>query len=49
MGIAPPVRVTNDGITFIIDQYNSDNEEAGEDPEEGSIPLVDQYRDELES
>ena len=45
MGIAPPARGTNDDILFIIDHLNSDEEDADEDPEEGSTPLIDQYKD----
>ena len=49
VGIALPVKGNNDDIAFIIDNHNDDKEDADEEPEEGSMPLVDQYIDELEA
>ena len=44
VGIAPPARGTNDAISFIIDHLNADEEDADEETEEGTTPLIDQYR-----
>ena len=49
MGIAPPAGGTNADVAFIIDHLNDEEEDADKDPEEGSMPLIDQYRDELEA
>ena len=49
VGIAPPAGGTNDDVAFIIDHLNDEEEDADKDPEEGSMPLIDQYRDELEA
>ena len=49
MGISPPDRGTNDDISFIIYHPSAGEEDADEGPEEVSTPLIDQYRDEIES